>query len=292
MGEISPFKCPPFRNKCIWVEQIQWFLWQTLGCYCPEPPICHTHKAPPDVDPRNQAHNTPSPQHSSFEQTKFVSPGSMLEFEETSSSRHEKYISFQFPDSHCVYSTDSQIIYSNKRAICFMAAFCRLRTLSWNSFHSEPDSEYCIEIYGHRLQAQLAKNLRNLYLLHIFSGSKCVDKVVRGPDGGAGPDGRQSHGDPYQVQELRQDQLQLHQLRPAVLWRPAAGARHGDGQLGQARGARREGRVTGGKQKILNVLLNISWLVTLLSVTRVTVGSSVSPHVTSWCHANIAINNL
>ena len=140
-----------------------------------------------------------------------------------------------------------------------MTAFCCLRTLSWNSFHSEPDSEYCIDIYGHRLQAQLAKNVRNLYLLHTyFSGSKCVDKVMRGPDGGAGPDGRQSHGDPHQVQELRQDQLQLHQLRPAVLWRSAAEARHGDCQLGQARGARSEGRVTGEKQKILNILLNIS----------------------------------
>ena len=91
--------------------------------------------------------------------------------------------------------------------------------------------------------------MERIYCYYImFSGPKCVDKVVRGPDGGSGPDRRQPDGDSHQVQELRKDQLQLHQLRPAVLRRPAAGARHGDGQLGQARGPRREGRVTGEEQ--------------------------------------------
>ena len=213
-------------------------------------------------------------QHSSFEQTKFVSPGIRLGQCWILKKLLPRCLFHEQPD-HLQQQT-SNMFYGSLFLLEDIA-------LSWNSFHSEPGAEYCIDIYGHLLQAQLAKNLKNLYLLHIFSGSECVDKVVRGPDGGAGPDGRQSHGDPYQVQELRQDQLQLHQLWPAVLWRPAAGARHGDGQLGQARGARSEGRVTGEKQKIFNVLLNISWLVTLLSVTRVTVGSSVSPHVTSWC---------
>ena len=130
-----------------------------------------------------------------------------------------------------------------------MTAFCCLRTLSWNSFHSEPDSEYCIDIYmaGHRLQSLLAKMERIYFYCIMFLGPKCADKVVRGSDGGSGLNWRQSYGDSDQVQELRQDKLQLHQLRPAVLRRAAAGARHGDGQLSQARGPRREGRFTGGE---------------------------------------------
>ena len=130
-----------------------------------------------------------------------------------------------------------------------MTAFCCLRTLSWNSFHSEPDSEYCIDIYmaGHRLQSLLAKMERIYFYCIMFLGPKCADKVVRGSDGGSGLNWRQSYGDSDQVQELRQDKLQLHQLRPAVLRRAAAGARHGDSQLSQARGPRREGRFTGGE---------------------------------------------
>ena len=210
-----------------------------------------THKAQRDVYPRDRAQNTPSPQHSSFEQTKFVSLGQCWIL----GPFQTWHISFQLSrclfHGYCIYTTPRSFKATNEQYVLWQPFVAWGHCLGTHFIQNLTQNIVLTFIWPAIVYNLCWQKMERIYFYCImFSGPKCADKVVRGSDGGSGLNWRQSYGDSDQVQELRQDQLQLHQLRPAVLRRAAAGARHGDGQLSQARGPRREGRFTGGETTV------------------------------------------